>query len=145
MTKFLLTATGAVAGAVGGLVIVLTIGTAADSGPADSWNYGFGILLFGGMAAGALLGALLGGVAGWNAATGGWRRGGVIFIGSMAGIALLGILASVALWGMIFMPRPAPSDRDRERWAATRGPIEPMFGQSLASSLMTCYSEIRSL
>lgn len=145
MAKVLLIVMGALAGAIGGVLIVFTLGMALDRGPADSWNFGLGIMIFSGAAVAALLGGLLGGVAGWLAGTHGLQRGAIVFAASMAGIATLALLGAAGLWAMISMPTPSPSARDRERWAKAQGQLEPIQGQTLASSLIGCYSENRSL
>jgi hypothetical protein len=145
MRKWILIAAGALSGAIGGAVIVLGLASVVYDPPAGSWDFATPllILLAGGIA--ALIGGIMGGIAGAAADQSGIRRAAAIFGGSMLAIAVLFLAAWAALWIVVRMPRQPPDAGDREKWASTRGTLEPTFGRSLAGNLLTCFAMNRAL
>ena len=145
MSKVLAVVLGIAAGALGGGLIVLLIAFSIyDPGP-GSWDFATPLLIFGGGAVAALFGGAMGALAGVNVAEGRTRRGLLTFAGSMAAIAALTLLSAGGLWAFVRMPRPGPGERDKDRWADTRGPLDPRLGRQLAHQLLGCHADSRGL
>ena len=145
MPRFLAIALGAIAGALAAAFVVVTVFAWFDDSPPDAWNFGLGLVFFAAAGVAAVLGAILGGVAGAVAHTHGIGRGGMVMAGGMAVLAGLTVAGMLALWAFIEMPRSGPGERERVRWARTKGPMELFKGEELARGLLTCFAHNGSI
>lgn len=137
MPKILTVILSIAAGALGGALIVFLVAFSIyDPGP-ESWDYATPILIFGGSAVAALFGGAMGALAGINVSEGRTRRGLLTFAGSMAAVAVLTLVGAGGLWAFVRMLQTEPSERDKQKWAASRGPLDPQFGLELPINCST--------
>ena len=143
MSKILAIVVGIAAGAVGGPLIVFALMLWIYDSASRSWDPAIPIYILGAGAA-ALFGGAMGALSGVNLSEGRVRRGLLTFVGSMAAVAALTLLATAGIWVHVHRPK-GPSKRGKERWAATRGALDPQFGLQLAHQLLDCHARIHWL
>ena len=139
MKKFLYIAGGVVAGALGGALVVLLIAFVALPDLYDLRSWVTSLFILAAMALAALVGGVMGAVTGISVAEGHTRRAAITFAGTMGAIVVLTLLGFGGLWAMTYMPSSGPSDSAKEKWARTRGPLDPQLGLTLAHQLIDCH------
>jgi hypothetical protein len=144
VSKILAIVVGFAAGAVGGPLIVLALMFWIYDSASKSWDPAIPIYILGAGAA-ALFGGAMGALSGLSVSEGRVRRGLLTFAGSMAGVVVLTLLVTAGIWVDVHRPNPGPSKRDKERWAATRGGLDPQLGVQLAHQLLDCHARIHWL
>ena len=144
MSKILAIVVGIAAGAVGGPLIVFALMLWIYDSASKSWDPAIStyILIAG---AAVLIGGAMGALSGLNLSDGRVRRGLLTIVGSMAAVAVLTLLTTAGIWAYVHWPNPGPSKRDKEKWAATRGRLDPQFALQLAHQLLDCHARIHWL
>jgi hypothetical protein len=141
MLKILAIVVGIAAGAGGAWLIVIALALLILVSGSRGWGDVLGFYAVGSYAA-ALLGGVLGAVSGFHVAQGRVRRGLVTFGGSMAAVLAATLLFTAGAWVYVHRPPPGPSKRDKERWAAARGTLDPQLGLQLAHRLLDCHARV---
>jgi hypothetical protein len=143
VSKILAIVVGIAAGAIGGPLVVFALMVWVYFSATRSWEPAISILFVAGGAA-ALFGGAMGALSGFHFSEGRVRRALLTFVGSMAAVVVVTLLATAGTW--VYMHRPTgPSKRDKERWAATRGALDPQLGLQLAHQLLDCHARIHWL